>query len=121
MRLHWRLLFSRFGLFSILPMFLTAVVGAAYYGASFAPVIFHGEFVDVPLRLFPLLWLLAAFSLGLISAFHHGRFWLAPLAPAAIFFVFMAFALWLLHGLRGLATGREPQRDKPTRYADVVA
>lgn len=120
MRLHRHLLFSRFGIFSILPMFLGAVIGLAGYIATISPRLLQGEPAVVPLLLFPVLWLIAVSILGLISAVHHGRFWLAPLAPAALFYVFLSYGIWLTHGLWGLATGREPQRDKPKRYAHVV-
>ena len=33
----------------------------------------------------------------------------------------LSYAVWLSHGLQGLVTGREYRRDKPTRYAHVVA
>jgi len=35
--------------------------------------------------------------------------------------VALAYLIWILHGLKSLFTGREPIRDKPTRYAHVVA
>lgn len=120
MRLHRNLLLSRFGLFSILPMFLVVVLGVAAYVATLGPGLIRGDLIEIPLMLFPLVWLLAAFAMGLISAIHHGRYWLMPLAPAALFYVFLSYTLWLMHGLRGLATGREPQRDKPARYGHVV-
>jgi len=34
--------------------------------------------------------------------------------------VLLAYAIWLMHGVAGLFTGREPARDKPTRYPHVV-
>ena len=36
------------------------------------------------------------------------------------FVVLLAYAVWLMHGVAGLFTGREPLRDKPTRYPHVV-
>ena len=59
--------------------------------------------------------------LGATSCWFAGFFSRAPLlAPAALFYVFLAYSIWVVHGLRGLVTGREPQRDKPVRYAHVV-
>ncbi len=43
-----------------------------------------------------------------------------PLAALAVVYLLLAYAIWLVHGLAGLFTGREPVRDKPTRYAHVV-
>ncbi|NOT40974.1 MAG: glycosyltransferase family 2 protein [Alphaproteobacteria bacterium] len=120
MRLHRRLLLSRFGLFSILPMFLVVVVGIASLVTGLVPAILDGHVLNVLLRLFPLLWLGVVCVIGLISAVHHRQIWLIALAPAAVFYVFLSYAIWLLYGLRGLVTGSEPERDKPTRYAHVV-
>ena len=47
--------------------------------------------------------------------------WLVIMAPLAILYVLLSYAVWLTHGIRGLITGREFSRDKPTRYAYVVA
>lgn len=58
--------------------------------------------------------------LAVISAVHHRRAWLVPAAAFSMLYVLLAYAIWLLHGLAGLFTGREPVRDKPTRYPHVV-
>lgn len=120
MRLHRTLLLTRFGLFTIMPMFLTALVGVAIYGVTLTPTVAAGEWGHVPGLLFPLLWLAIVSLIGLVSAIHHRRYRLVPLAPAAILYVFLAYTIWLVHGLKGLLTGREPLRDKPTRYSHVV-
>lgn len=121
MRLHWRLLPTRFGLFSILPMVLVVVAGVATYGTVWAASIErHGGPIGLVPALFPLLWLAAVTVLGTISALHHRNLWLVPLASLAVLYVLLSYAIWLLHGLYGLLTGREPSRDKPTRYAYVV-
>ena len=120
MRLHRKLLLTRFGLFSIMPMFLIVFFGVASYATTLAPTLLGGQFGRVPGVLFPALWLAVVTLIGLISAIHQRRYWLIPLAPAAVFYVVLAYAIWLVHGLKGLLTGREPQRDKPTRYAHVV-
>lgn len=121
MRLHWRLLFSRFGLFSMLPMFLVVIIGVATMSLTWArslpQVQWHGSWQ----LLFPAFWMLCVLLLGTISAIHHRRARLVVMAPLAIGYVLLAYAVWLSHGVKGLLTGREPSRDKPTRYAHVVA
>ncbi len=121
MRLHRGLLLSRFGLFSIMPMFLVVVVGIASLVTGLVPSLLGGDMLSALLQLFPLLWLGVVCVIGLISAIHHRRPWLVALAPAAVFYVFLSYAIWLVHGLRGLLSGTEPERDKPERYAHVVA
>ncbi|ENB9166924.1 TPA: glycosyltransferase family 2 protein, partial [Escherichia coli] len=32
----------------------------------------------------------------------------------------LAYAIWIIYGLIAFFTGREPQRDKPTRYSALV-
>jgi cellulose synthase/poly-beta-1,6-N-acetylglucosamine synthase-like glycosyltransferase len=121
MRLHWRLLFTRYGLFSILPMFLVVVLGVATYGLHWGRAILSGQAFILPSLMFPLLWLGLVMILGAISAYHHNKLRLIVLAPLALIYVVLAYAVWLSHGLQGLLTGREYGRDKPTRYARVVA
>lgn len=121
MRLHRRLLLSRFGLFSIMPMFLVVLVGCASYAASLGPALLSGRPHLVPLMLFPWVWIGVVTVLGAISAIHLRRYRLIVLAPAALVYVALAYLIWILHGLKSLFTGREPIRDKPTRYAHVVA
>jgi cellulose synthase/poly-beta-1,6-N-acetylglucosamine synthase-like glycosyltransferase len=121
MRLHWRLMFSRFGLFSMLPMFLVVVLGVATYGFTWSRAILSGDAGTLPSLLFPLLWVGAVMVLGGISAWHHNKIRLMWMAPLALMYVVLAYAIWLTHGLQGLLTGREFGRDKPTRYARVVA
>jgi len=121
MRLHRRLLLTRFGLFSILPMFALVVVGIATAAVAWLRAVpAHGWLVSAEL-LFPLFWIVCVTALGTISAFHHRKARLAVMAPLAILYVLLAYAVWLTHGLKGLITGRELNRDKPTRYANVVA
>ena len=121
MRLHWRLLFTRFGLFSILPMFLVVVLGVGMYGYNWSKAILDGNAHMLPSLLFPLLWLGCVFILGGISAFHHNKLRLMVMAPLALLYVMLAYAVWLVHGFYSLITGYEFDRDKPTRYARVVA
>lgn len=120
MRLHWRLLFTRFGLFSMLPMFLTAVIGVIIYAAALGPSLIVGDLQTTTAHILPLLWVAIVCAISLFSAIHHKRYRLVLLAPAAVVYVLLAYALWMIYGLKGLITGREPARDKPTRYANVV-
>jgi cellulose synthase/poly-beta-1,6-N-acetylglucosamine synthase-like glycosyltransferase len=121
MRLHRRLLLTRYGLFSILPMFLMVVLGLGTYAIAGGRTIFAGTAERLPMMLFPLLWLGAVSIIGLISAIHHKKARLMVLAPLAILYVLLSYAVWLIHGLKALVTGRELDRDKPTRYGRVVA
>ncbi len=120
MRLHKGLLFSRFGLVSIFPMFALVVFGVVTYAISWTQVtVNHGPHLIAGV-LFPLLWVAVVTMIGAISALHHRKFVLMPLASLAVSYVLLSYAIWLIHGLKGLITGREPKRDKPTRYSNVV-
>jgi cellulose synthase/poly-beta-1,6-N-acetylglucosamine synthase-like glycosyltransferase len=121
MRLHRGLLLSRYGLFSILPMFLVAVLGTAIYGYTWGHAVVSGNLGILPALMFPLLWIGVVSVLGGISAWHHNKLRLLWMAPLALLYVLLSYAIWLTHGLQGLITGREYGRDKPTRYARVVA
>jgi hypothetical protein len=121
MRLHRKLLLTRYGLFSILPMFLMVVLGIAIYGFAWSRSILAGTPQNLPMLLFPLLWLAADSVIGLVSAIHHRKARLLPLAPLAILYVLLSYAVWIVHGFKAVLTGREFGRDKPTRYARVVA
>jgi cellulose synthase/poly-beta-1,6-N-acetylglucosamine synthase-like glycosyltransferase len=121
MRLHWRLLLSRYGLFTMVPMFLVAGVGMAAYAFCWTRAMAAQGAGILPMLAFPLLWLAIICTIGSVSAMHHRKPWLMLMAPLALFHVFLAYALWVLHGLPGIFTGREPSRDKPTRFSNVVA
>ena len=43
------------------------------------------------------------------------------MAPLSIVYLILSYAVWIIHGLKSLVTGREFSRDKPTRCANVVA
>ena len=71
---------------------------------------------------------------GALAGSGYGNPWFdalekpAAMPPGAAFgivwpvlYVLLAYAVWLVHGLKALITGRELGRDKPTRYARVVA
>jgi len=121
MRLHWRLLFTRYGLFTIVPMFLLAGLGMGIYSYFWTrAAVAHGVGI-LPMMAFPLLWIAVIAVIGLFSAVHHRRPLLIVMAPLALFHVVLAYLLWVKHGVPGIFTGREPNRDKPKRYAHVVA
>ena len=121
MRLHRRLLLTRFGLFSILPMFFLVLAGVAIHAVAWGHALLSGSPQTIPLLLFPPIWVAAVCTIGLISAVHHGKARLMLLAPLAVLYVLLSYAVWIIHGLGALFTGREFGRDKPTRYARVVA
>jgi cellulose synthase/poly-beta-1,6-N-acetylglucosamine synthase-like glycosyltransferase len=121
MRLHRSLLLTRFGLFSILPMFFVVVLGIVAHAAGWTYLAMSGGVQHVPALLFPLIWVAVVCMIGSISAIHHGKLRLALLAPLAVFYVLLSYAVWLVHGFHALITGREFRRDKPTRYGRVVA
>lgn len=121
MRLHRHMLLTRFGLMSIMPMMLVVFYGVLSYAVVWvASIAQHGALYGMSLALFPAAWMLIVSLLGLMSAIHHRQFWLIPLAPLSILYVLLAYAIWIVHGVKGLLTGREPARDKPTRYSHVV-
>lgn len=121
MRLHRRLLPTRFGLVCIMPMLLVVLVGVAVCALHWTSLaVAHGPLQGLALAFFPWVWVAAVSGLGAISAVHHRRPVLVPLASLAVVYVLLAYAIWMVHGLKGLVTGREPARDKPTRYAHVV-
>lgn len=121
MRLHRRLLLTRFGLFSILPMFFMVVAGVAIHTLSWTQTVVAGAPQRIPMLLFPMVWVAAVCVIGLISAVHHGKARLVVFAPLAVFYVLLSYAVWIIHGSWALITGREFGRDKPTRYTRVVA
>jgi len=120
MRLHRQLLLTRFGLLTVIPVALSSFVAVSFLGRALAPVVMRGDWVHLPLYLFPWQWMLAVYAIGAVGAIHHRRPSLILLAPAALIYVMICYLAWVLHGLRSLVTGREPARDKPERYAHVV-
>ena len=120
MRLHRKLLLTRFGIFTIMSKFLVVFIGIAAYALYLDPFLAQSELSRVMHIIIPLASLPLVFAFGTISAIHHRKFVLIPLAPTAIFYLAMSYVIWLTHGLKGLFTGRELERDKPERYACVV-
>ena len=121
MRLHPRLLLTRFGLFSVLPMFFVVVAGIALSAIAWTHSMQHAGLSAAPLLLFPLSWLFLVACLGVISAVHHRRYRLVFMAPLSVVYLLLSYSVWIVHGLKSLVTGRELSRDKPTRHAHVVA
>ncbi|HGC3782063.1 TPA: glycosyltransferase family 2 protein [Escherichia coli] len=115
-----RLLFSRFGIFSIFPMLLVVIYGVGIYLTTW-----FNEFITtgphgVVLAMFPLIWIGVVCVIGAFSAWFHRCWLLVPLAPLSVVYVLLAYAIWIIYGLIAFFTGREPQRDKPTRYSALV-
>ena len=121
MRLHKKLLFSRYGIASILPMFLVIIFSFYVYIAHIIQTsLEQGKLTDFIFMFFPMLWVIIVSIIGLFSAIYHRSWKLMFLAPLAIFYVILAYVIWLLYGVRAFFTGKEPVRDKPTRYKNVV-
>lgn len=121
MRLHAPLLLSRFGIITILPMFLVVVLGLSIIGFNSWTLATDSAHWQHSLWQVPLMWAAFASTIGAISAVHHRSPKLVLTAPFVVFYVALAYIIWIYHGTQGLITGREPERDKPLRYKHVVA
>lgn len=120
MRLHKSLLLSRFGIFSILPTVLVVVYGVIAYLTTWNNLLIHIGPHAIVLSLFPIIWMGIVCTIGAFSALYHRCWKLIPLAPFSVFYVFLAYLIWSIYGFIAFFTGREPLRDKPTRYATMV-
>lgn len=120
MRLHKRLLLTRFGFFSILPMAWLVLWGIITYSLSWGSSAMVGNVFTLINSIFPLIWVGIVCFIAVYSAFFHRSPVLVLLAPLSVFYVLLAYAIWITHGITPFFTGREPVRDKPTRYAHVV-
>lgn len=99
MRLHKRLLFSRFGIFSIFPMLLVVLYGVGIYLTTwFNEFITTGPY-GVVLAMFPLIWVGVVCVIGAFSAWFHRCWLLVPLAPLSVVYVLLAYAIWIIYGL----------------------
>jgi cellulose synthase/poly-beta-1,6-N-acetylglucosamine synthase-like glycosyltransferase len=118
MKLHKKLLLTRYGVFSIFPMFLVIIYSLWTYSSYFLQE--NIDIYNIVFIFFPVVWLAIVFSIGLFSALYHRSWKLFFLAPLAIFYVLLAYFIWIIYGLPAFLTGKEPTRDKPTRYKNVV-
>ncbi len=118
MKLHKNLLFTRYGIFSILPMFLVILYAMFSYFAMFTYSTLSS--FDYVFIFFPLFWILIVSLIASFSAYFHRNWKLIPLASFAIFYVFLAYVIWITYGIKAFFTGKEPTRDKPTRYKNMV-
>lgn len=121
MKLHKGLLLTRYGIASILPMFLVIISSLYIYSNYFIQQ--NITLYSIPnflFILFPALWLIIVSIIGLFSAIYHKSWKLIFLAPFAIFYVLLAYLIWAIYGTKAFFTGKEPVRDKPTRYKNVV-
>ncbi len=121
MRLHKGMMLSRFGLGTIIPVFLSSFVSIALAVLAVYTACTDHNWQHLQVFLYSWSWLIISLMIGTVSAIHHRKPLLIPLVPAALVYVVMCYAVWVLYGLPALFTGREPVRDKPTRYANVVA
>ena len=121
MKLHKGLLLTRYGIASILPMFLV-VISSLYIYSNYLiqQNITLYSITNYLFILFPALWLIIVSIIGLFSAIYHKSWKLIFLAPFAIFYVLLAYLIWAIYGTKAFFTGKEPVRDKPTRYKNVV-
>jgi|GEM_PF-1708250 len=120
MRLHKELLLTRFGFGTILPM-----SGVVFFGVVAQTLALIKEFAwHTPhtglLVIFSSTWMLVLLLVAATQAWRHRNFWLIPLSPLSIPHLLMTYVVWVLYGVRGFFTGREPERDKPTRYLQIV-
>lgn len=121
MKLHKSLLLTRYGIASILPMFLVIIYSLYIYSNYFIQENISLSFIpNFLFILFPALWLIIVSTIGLFSAIYHKSWKLIFLAPFAIFYVLLAYLIWAIYGTKAFFTGKEPIRDKPTRYKNVV-
>ncbi|WOI82674.1 glycosyltransferase family 2 protein [Citrobacter braakii] len=120
MRLHKSLILSRFCIFSILPMVLVVLYGVAIYLITWQHITLTIGPHAIVLSLFPIIWVGVVCSIGAFSAWYHRCWKLIFLAPFSVFYVLLAYLIWIVYGLIAFFTGREPLRDKPTRYTAVV-
>jgi len=120
MRLHKHSLLTRFGIGSIFPMFAVVWFGTISYANIWIAHAVQGEFYLIPLSVFPLSWIVVVFLLAGIQSWRHKNIWLPVLAPLSVLHVLMTYVVWIVHGIAGFFTGREPERDKPTRYVQIM-
>ncbi|EDS7167658.1 glycosyltransferase family 2 protein [Salmonella enterica] len=120
MRLHKSLLLSRFGIFSIFPMVLVVLYGVGIYLTTWVSEYFSSGPYGVILSIFPVIWIIIVLFIGSFSAWFHRCWLLIPLAPLSIIYVLLAYTIWIIYGIISFFTGKEPQRDKPTRYSSMV-
>lgn len=120
MRLHKSLILSRFGIFSILPMVMVVFYGVATYLVTWKHITIAIGPHGIVLSLFPLIWVGIVCLIGTFSAWYHHCWKLIFLAPFSVFYVLLAYSIWIIYGFIAFFTGREPLRDKPTRYSALV-
>ncbi|HBA9100681.1 TPA: glycosyltransferase family 2 protein [Escherichia coli] len=120
MRLHKSLLFSRFGIFSIFPMVMVVLYGVGVYLVTWINEFYAAGIYGIVQAIFPFVWIGVVCLISTFSAWFHRCWLLVPLAPLSVLYVLLAYSIWIIYGPIALFTGREPQRDKPTRYSTLV-
>ena len=121
MRLHRSLLMTRFGLGAIIPVFLTSFLASGLVIYSIFSLLAEISSPTPHLTIYNVAWVGLLICIGIASAVHHRKPWLATMTPLSVVYVGMSSIIWLIHGLPGFFAGTEPKRDKPERYANVVA
>ena len=123
----WTLFLVGFFVARFIEVLLTIFL-AVLFSTFLTPIVNRLEKLHIPRTIGILLVYLAIFGgvvlvgfLGVISAVHHRRYRLVFMAPLSIVYLMLSYSVWIVHGLKSLFTGREFSRDKPTRYANVVA
>jgi len=122
MRLHKDLLLTRFGFGSILFAIFSVFFGIFVILEIIWGFISSEKSVDAIFSLlFPWTWMGVLLVLASVQAVRHRNALLIPTVPLTIPHLLMTYAVWLTHGIAGFFTGREPERDKPTRYVQFVS
>lgn len=101
-------------------MVLVVLYGVAIYLITWQHITLTIGPHAIVLSLFPIIWVGVVCSIGAFSARYHRCWKLIFLAPFSVFYVLLAYLIWIVYGLIAFFTGREPLRDKPTRYTAVV-
>lgn len=110
MRIHKRLLMTRFGLTTIIPNFLIGL-----YGVIFLAVPFVINYTSAVKGI--ILWLLLLVLASGYSAYKQGKaWWLILYSPFSILVILQVFLCWLLWGLPTLVTGDQVRWAKVRRY-----
>jgi cellulose synthase/poly-beta-1,6-N-acetylglucosamine synthase-like glycosyltransferase len=110
MRIHKRLLISRFGLAIILPNFFIGSFGALMLIAPF--IIDYKSAIE---GLF--MWLvILIFASGYSASMQGKKWWLIVYSPFSVIFIMMIFFCWVAWGIPSLVTGQEQAWNKVKRY-----
>ena len=133
MRIHRRLLVSRFGFGTILPIAFIGLFGLMLFYVLPTILFFHsGGFHSLAEWIvssnllsrdflpwwifFSPSWAVVVMILALYSAKIHRDLSLVLYAPLSMVILLITLSVWLRYGIIGLIVGKEPVRIKPRRY-----